>query len=845
MGGKTGAISGYLYSMALHMGLCRGPIDQLVAIRVDTKNCPIPGGLPLNDGANVYLNDPNLFGGSTAEGGIAGAFLTFFGAKTQVIPSGIKTLMGGGNIPDFRGLASVWYNGEISANNPYLKTWEFRVRRTISGWYNDACWYPEKCKIQIAAALIKYYHQPTAGDTITFNGNVVTYIAINEVPVGAQIAQQQETGLDARALMNFLNANQTTYGLFATANNADGSNDQVTVTLLNTSPNAPKYTITTSATNFNPLLVNNVLQNGGITAMNPAHIIYQVMTDPSWGRGLPASMIDDATFRKAADQLFNEGFGLCLKWSQRDSISSFITTILEHVSAALRISRRTGLYELILLRQDYDPTTIPFFDANSGLINVDSDGTSAQNTSFNEIIVTYHDPIQNVDLEVRAQNIASWQSNQSVLSRTNSYPGICSPELATRVAARDLNQQALGLKKFVITLDQSGRYLAPGDVFAFADLTRGISFMVMRVGKVTCLQDVFALPATGYTATPVQEWIPPNNNPAVATQRAFLEANYRDLAHYLSSANLAAFPPTSGAVSMLAVNPDIVSATYQLATSVGSGVVPVQNGQCPWTPGGTLTNAIGLTDAALTIGGVLDTTGMQASGTPFAMFVDGEWMRVDAYDLISGVFNVGRGCIDTVPLVHAAGVNCFFADFTEGSDYLEYPSGDLVNASVLAQTGSGILPQDLAPVDTLTIAARQFRPYPPGLVTVNGTAYSAEPFAPGGADLVLAWASRNRVTQADALIDQTEASVAPETGTTYNVRVVNNGTVVRSVAGISALTWTYTAAEQAADAIGGVSFIELESERDGVVSWTYYSIQINVPPLGYGYGWGLDFGVNT
>ena len=46
--------------------------------------------------------------------------------------------------------------------------------------------------------------------------------------------------------------------------------------------------------------------------MNPAHIIYQVLTDPDWGYGAaPSDIIDEPSFLKAAQTLHAEGFGQC------------------------------------------------------------------------------------------------------------------------------------------------------------------------------------------------------------------------------------------------------------------------------------------------------------------------------------------------------------------------------------------------------------------------------------------------------------------------------------------------------------------------------------------------------
>ena len=44
--------------------------------------------------------------------------------------------------------------------------------------------------------------------------------------------------------------------------------------------------------------------------MNPAHIIYDVLTNTRYGLGFITQRIDDAAFRAAADTFHAEGFGM-------------------------------------------------------------------------------------------------------------------------------------------------------------------------------------------------------------------------------------------------------------------------------------------------------------------------------------------------------------------------------------------------------------------------------------------------------------------------------------------------------------------------------------------------------
>lgn len=163
MGAKKQTI-GYHYLMSVLFGLCRGPVNELVTIEVGEEEA---WGGNLCTSQAQYINQPDLFGGKKKEGGIQGPFRLLRGFADQVLPGsevsaasfskekkqiadttlpGIKETIGG-NISEFRGVVTLWFDGLISSLNPYPKQWKFRLRRTTQGWFQDISWYPEKATI--------------------------------------------------------------------------------------------------------------------------------------------------------------------------------------------------------------------------------------------------------------------------------------------------------------------------------------------------------------------------------------------------------------------------------------------------------------------------------------------------------------------------------------------------------------------------------------------------------------------------------------------------------------------------------------------------------------------------
>lgn len=197
-----------------------------------------------------------------------------------------------------------------------------------------------------------------------------------------------------------------------------------------------------------------------------------------------------------------------------------------------------------------------------------------------------------------------------------------------------------------------------------------------------------------------------------------------------------------------------------------------------------------------------------ATGT--AALIDDEVLRVDAINYTTGVLTLARGCADTVPAAHAAGARIWFYDGFEGVDETVYSQGLSISTQLLTNTSQGQLDPLLAATDILALQGRQGRPYPPAAFTIAGQAFPASVTG----DIVVAWAHRNRLQQADQLIDTSLASIGPESGTTYSVQLkrTDNGGVLASQTGLTAATVTLTTTY-----VGQVA-LEVWSLRGGIQS---------------------------
>jgi hypothetical protein len=362
--------------------------------------------------------------------------------------------------------------------------------------------------------------------------------------------------------------------------------------------------------------------------------------------------------------------------------------------------------------------------------------------------------------------------------------------------------------------------LSPGLVFRVSAPDRDINNMVLRcflktdgslaTGELTfsATQDLYGLGATAFIGAPPNEHVPADHTPHAAAAQLVFEAPYQMLAAQLAAADLAAVSDTSGYLVTAGVRPAGFSLNYAVASKLPSETDFVGRGVGTWSPSGATTAAIGAADTAVTLTGVTDLDQVRAGS---AALLDAEIVRVVGVDTTTGIITIARGCVDTLPAAHATGTRMYFVDPFRGSDRREYITGEAVSAKLLTHTPSGDLSVDDAPTSTVTMNQRQARPYPPAGMKINGTAAPASITAP----LTVTFARRNRVTQADQLVDGSAGDITPESGQTTTLQVFDSGdNKVHEETGI-----TGTASTPWSPGTSGTYTVKLFSVRDGLASW--------------------------
>ncbi len=554
--------------------------------------------------------------------------------------------------------------------------------------------------------------------------------------------------------------------------------------------------------------------------MNPAHFIYRAHTDPVTGLGLdPADTFDLARMQQAAQTLYDEGLGLCLRWSRKDVVGDFVQRVCNHAGGVMATDFSTGLQYLKLLRGDYDIATLDLLD-ESNILELSSYEPGVLAGSVNQVIVKYRDIETNKDATVPANILASIEAQGGrIISQTNDYPGVWNKDLAGQLAERDARAYAALPAKIKLSV-RGDLDIRKGDVRAFSWAKLQISRMPIRILDIdrgtptdnritlTCSQDVYAMPSSGWVSGQPGLWVKPDLTPQPVVAQRLVEASYRDLAAIMRPADRAQLTADSGFVGALAARPTNAAYGYQLTTRIATtgDFKPVAS--APFAPTGLL-HAVMAQEAGPTLVTLDSAVDIDQVVVGSEAIVDGEVCRVVAVNAGTAAVTLARGCVDSTPATHAAGARVWFTDGTTGADPTEYITGEAIQAKLLTVAGLGTLDPAAAITTSVTLAQRQIRPYPPGNLLIAGAAY---PAVVEGA-LALTWSHRDRTLQADQLIDTAASNIGPEAGTTYTVAVYLNGVLDSTASGITATTITPAVSGD------GTVQVQVTAQRDGYTSW--------------------------
>jgi hypothetical protein len=260
----------------------------------------------------------------------------------------------------------------------------------------------------------------------------------------------------------------------------------------------------------------DVTVDGG---MNPAHIVYEVLTNSNFGYGEPGASIDEVSFGAAADQFVTENFGLNIQWVNTDELEGFLGEVCSHAGMVLGEDPTTGKYTLTLLRDNYVAADLDLIDEDT-VIEMVRYSRQGWGETVNEINVFYTDPDSFKSTGVPVHDLGNIRSQGRVISQAVQFPGIRNAGVAQTVAARELAQRSTPLGRGTIRCSRRAWKYQQGHVFRFSWEKEGLVDVVHRVMairkgtledgsiEIDIAEDIFGLATSVYTAATSVDAIP-------------------------------------------------------------------------------------------------------------------------------------------------------------------------------------------------------------------------------------------------------------------------------------------------------------------------------------------------
>jgi hypothetical protein len=591
---------------------------------------------------------------------------------------------------------------------------------------------------------------------------------------------------------------------------------------------------------------------------NPAHIIYECLTNQDWGQGGAPSGINTASFQAAAQTLFNEGFGLSLMWTKQATIEAFVSEILDHIQATLFVNPRDGLMTIKLIRDDYDIDDLPILNAdNCKVIEFDR---KAWGETINEIVVTWTNPENEKEETVAAQNNANIAVQGGIISDSRNYYGVRNAELAQELAFRDLAQSSAPLAVFKINVDRTAWDFVPGGCARLQYPEYGIDDVVVRLtdinyGKpgaptieLSVIEDIFSISRADYDTADGTQWEDPSVDPAAPAYSRLITAPAYLVTQALPSSQATAEYPSVFAAALVSQNNDDTFAydLYGEATLANGDPVAELIGTRP-----TIGHSILPTPLAAEASTLLPSFGTSVGGAgprPGGFAIIGnvsergqEIAMIDSFGETG--WTLVRGALDTVPRAWPDGTVVWFVstDTNIIVDSTVYSDAETARFKIAPYTSRGVLPLSEAPILAAALTGRPHLPLRPANVVAGGAAFGSVDLSGSlPATVTVTWANRNRTLEDNQVLAWADSTVVPEAGQTTTIKVISTaGTVLTTHSGLTGTSFAVPAAS-----FGGenVADIAVYAERDGLESFQSHRVRVKIRPGGWGDDWGNNWG---
>jgi hypothetical protein len=540
---------------------------------------------------------------------------------------------------------------------------------------------------------------------------------------------------------------------------------------------------------FNPR-ISSFIKNDELD-INPIHKIREILTDDT-AMNKPESSVNNDNFIKAADRIWDEGLGISWSITEKSCIDA-INELCYHIEAGIRVNRQTGLYEMVLFRDNWFEEDEIHTISESKIKSMQYEITNADEV-INQVNVNFYDRgnIKNSSFSISESGLI--QTLGRVNAETVDFPYFMNMRNAEIVANLKLKLLSTGVYKGNFTTGwREARKWNRYDLIRLPWSKRWTGAILVRIMSINLggptnnevsIEFVEVVPSTGMlNTTIVADDVIDKPLPPQACQYEPFEMPY-----YLAVMALGqrkadeelAYDSNFGLVGVVAEKPQENSLYAVMMTNNYDEWV--RAGSIQYSLTADLDQIISKTSSSFTVknwrkianvaAGTLIKCGRDWLGTP------GEWMVLQGVDPYTGIVSVKRGALDTPPQEWGIDTKLYFCGNDVAYDQTEYVSGEEVLVSALTTTPSGVLEQKGS--NAIEMKARAIRPYPPANVKINDAYWPKEIET----DLVLTWVDRNRLQQTGGeIIGWFDSGVTIESGVTYQLTLVelnNNRVVLRT-----------------------------------------------------------------
>ena len=539
---------------------------------------------------------------------------------------------------------------------------------------------------------------------------------------------------------------------------------------------------------------NNTLVSG--VDINPIHKIREILTDDT-AMAKPETDVNDQNFMKAANRIWDEGLGISWAIDEKSCIDA-INELCYHIEAGIRVNRQTGLYEMVLFRDNWFEESEIHTIAESKIKSMQYEITNADEV-INQVNVNFYDRVNIKNSSFSISENGLIQTLNRVNAETLDFPYFMNMRNAEIVANWKLKILSTGALKGTFTTGwRTARKWNRYDLIKLPWSKRWVGAILVRIMSINLggptnnevsIDFVEVVPATGMmnTTIVVDDVIDKPLPPQACQYEPF------EMPYYLAVMALGqrkadeelAYESNFGLVGTVAEKPQENSLYAVMMTNNGDEWV--RAGSIQYSATADLDQIISKTSSSFTVKnwkkisnvptGTLIKCGRDWLGTP------GEWMVLQGIDPYTGIISVKRGALDTPPQGWGIDTKLYFCGKDVSYDQTEYVSGEQVLVSALTTTPSGVLEQrGSIPVE---MKARAIRPYPPANVKFNDI-YLPETLIVTN-NILLTWAHRNRAQQTGGeILGWYDGDVTVESGVTYSYELISENVVLDSQSNINA-----------------------------------------------------------